>query len=942
MKFVCLLGLSLLTTATSWGAVAIREGDTWRYYKGSSHPPAGWNTVGFNDSSWGGPAASGFGYGDCDDATVFSDMQNNYRSVFIRRQFHVADPAAILHLTLAADYDDGFVAYLNGVEVARRNLPAGTPTNTTLAVTDHEASRGQGASTPNEKEFIALDPALLVTGSNVLAVSGHNVSAGSSDFSLIIELYTNVTLVRGPFLQLPRTNAVTVVWRTDALTDSAVDFGFTPACELGTVSDSTLVREHVIHVNGLLPGTNYHYRVRSAGVTLSGPHVFRTPPVAGDSYRWVIIGDHGQGTTGMTNIANRVNARADFDFLITVGDNIYGQLPCNLDGAPGWYDPFFFWLYGATMARAPIFVTLGNHDTDTANGQWSVDYFHMPTNGPPTEIEKNFSYDYGDAHLLVVDTEPFADNETARMEAIRTWVSNDLAATTQPWKFVFLHRPPYTSVGGHDDQANVKAQLAPLFAHFGVNIVFQGHNHWYERINAINAVHYITSGASGSGLYTPNPRKSYSAVLRNDVFSYTHVEITGTRLKLRQFDAANNQIDEFNLDRGHAFQMDGLLDNAAWLRADNGLKLYAAIRQYYLYVATQDAGEGSDHFIYVHNQTSTNRPANWAKAGTVMQWNCFLADENDGGFHGWFGATEAPRTNFPAYASMTSGLNNNGAAGNGVLEGTVNLLERFGVFPTHLLLQAAAYQTADGGSRVVDVPAGQFLNISTRQLALDLPVAHAGTNQSCEAGMTVILDATGSVAPSGLPLAYRWSQLAGVPVHLVNSNTPVAGFAATTNINDVLTFQLTVHDTRFDSNATVTVTLTQVVDIDGDGLSDAEETSGWDNILTAPNPAGYVTDPTRWDTDGDGQSDGAEALAGTDPNDPNSTLKVTRTDRDGGGFRIEWTAVPGKTYVVEYRDVLTNSWNTLTNIHATTSLTNHLDTAAAGLPQRFYRVRLGP
>ena len=202
--------------------------------------------------------------------------------------------------------------------------------------------------------------------------------------------------------------------------------------------------------------------------------------------------------------------------------------------------------------------------------------------------------------------------------------------------------------------------------------------------------------------------------------------------------------------------------------------------------------------------------------------------------------SEAQRTNFPAFQSMTSGLNNNDPTGNGVLEGTVDILERFGSFPPVLYLQAAAYQTADGGSRVVDAPAGQFLVVNTRDLALDLPVANAGTNYTLEAGLPAVLNGTGSSAPSGLPLAFNWIQIAGDPVALINSNSAAAGFTPLSA--GARTFQLTVSDTRFTSNATVTVTAIAPIDTDGDGLTDQEELTGQDNILTVPIPAA-LTNP---------------------------------------------------------------------------------------------------
>jgi hypothetical protein len=158
----------------------------------------------------------------------------------------------------------------------------------------------------------------------------------------------------------------------------------------------------------------------------------------------------------------------------------------------------------------------------------------------------------------------------------------------------------------------------------------------------------------------------------------------------------------------------------------------------------------------------------------------------------------------------------------------------------------------------------------------------------------------------------------------------------------VLTFLLTVNDTRFDSNATTTVTLTQLVDTDGDGLSDTEETTGLDNVLTAANPNGKITNPSDPDTDHDGASDGDEAVAGTDPTDATSNFRVTSVAVAGGGCTVEWTAVAGKVYELQSRDALTNPWLPLTNISATVSgVTNVVDNPGVAL-ERFYRVRVLP
>ncbi|HVR73571.1 MAG TPA: lamin tail domain-containing protein, partial [Planctomycetota bacterium] len=185
------------------GTKVIQEGDTWAYWKGVQEPSDGtldWSSAGFDDASWPrGP--SGFGYGDGDDATVLDDMEAGngnvgYLSLYIRRTFDVPDPAALGSLSLVVDYDDAFVAYLNGVEAARSPGMAGAgavgePVPFDLLLgdgTNHEASRG--GNNPNPPETFALDDVrgILVPGQNVLAIHGLNSTRDSSDFSLIPEL----------------------------------------------------------------------------------------------------------------------------------------------------------------------------------------------------------------------------------------------------------------------------------------------------------------------------------------------------------------------------------------------------------------------------------------------------------------------------------------------------------------------------------------------------------------------------------------------------------------------------------------------------------------------------------------------------------------------------------------------------------------------------------
>ncbi len=147
-------------------------GETWRYLAGSD-PPAGWMKTEFKDAAWK-LGNAGFGYGDEDDRTKLRDMKGRYRRVYLRRVFDGAAAMNAKQFGIQINYDDGFVAYLNGQEVARRSIKG---SGAKAKVSGHEASG---------HEFVEFEgfEKLLKPDRNLLAIVGHNASLDSGDFTL--------------------------------------------------------------------------------------------------------------------------------------------------------------------------------------------------------------------------------------------------------------------------------------------------------------------------------------------------------------------------------------------------------------------------------------------------------------------------------------------------------------------------------------------------------------------------------------------------------------------------------------------------------------------------------------------------------------------------------------------------------------------------------------
>ncbi len=172
-----------LAVAQQKEVISIELSAEWSYRKGTSAVDKNWNKLNYNDNDWL-KGKAGFGYGDGDDLTELDDMIGNYITVYVRKKFNYSGDFPVNTLLMNIYYDDGFIAYINGQEVARASMPMGKPTHLTRAKNSHEASRIASFDLTQHKH-------LLKTTENVLAIEVHNSSIRSSDLSLNPSLIFN-------------------------------------------------------------------------------------------------------------------------------------------------------------------------------------------------------------------------------------------------------------------------------------------------------------------------------------------------------------------------------------------------------------------------------------------------------------------------------------------------------------------------------------------------------------------------------------------------------------------------------------------------------------------------------------------------------------------------------------------------------------------------------
>ena len=185
----------------------INWGDEWALRLGTSEPPSDWNTIGFDDSQWL-MRPTGIGYGDEDDQTIIQPVI----SFYARKKFTIDNMDQIINLILHIDFDDAFVAYLNGVEIARENIgePGIPPAFNEPAISDEFEAKIYQGGIPDEY-WIDNFYSLLTVGENVLAIEIHNLSMDSSDLTFIpfltLQLNSGQNAEQPPsILNLPASN----------------------------------------------------------------------------------------------------------------------------------------------------------------------------------------------------------------------------------------------------------------------------------------------------------------------------------------------------------------------------------------------------------------------------------------------------------------------------------------------------------------------------------------------------------------------------------------------------------------------------------------------------------------------------------------------------------------------------------------------------------------
>jgi 3',5'-cyclic AMP phosphodiesterase CpdA len=203
-----------------------------------------------------------------------------------------------------------------------------------------------------------------------------------------------------------------------------------------------------------------------------------TVPLKNGSVKFAVIGDTGTGDKHQLAVAKQLTttrAKFPFEFVIMVGDNIYGG------NSAKDFDKKFANPYKALLDDGvKFYAALGNHDDPSER-------YYKPFN---MNGERYYTFKPADGVRF------FALDSTYMDEKQLKWLDEQLATSGSEWKIAFFHHPPYSSGETHGSDETLRTQLEPRFVKAGVNVVLTGHEHFYERIKPQKGIAYFITGSS--------------------------------------------------------------------------------------------------------------------------------------------------------------------------------------------------------------------------------------------------------------------------------------------------------------------------------------------------------------------------------------------------------------------------------------------------------------
>jgi hypothetical protein len=331
-------------------------------------------------------------------------------------------------------------------------------------------------------------------------------------------------------------NQMKVMWHLLENMKSSIEWGTDTSYSLGLFQTSQIDSDHThsFTFENLVPGNTYYYRVSFDGESLTG--TFQAPPPEDETnLKFFAYGDTRSSPAVHNMVSSAIISTYTLDpeyqtFIIHVGDIINDG-----DDVYSWAHELFSPQYDSIrqmMKDLPFQACMGNHE---GSGILFEKYLPYPFANP-----RYYSFDYGPAHVVVVDQ--YTDYRNGSQQY--NWIVQELSSTSKQWKFLVMHEPGW-SAGGHENNVLVQQHLHPLCIEYEVAIVFSGHNHYYSRA-VVDGVHYVTTGGGGAPLRSPETGRE-NIVSTSSSYHFGKIEIVDNALTFNAVKPDGTVIDQFIL-----------------------------------------------------------------------------------------------------------------------------------------------------------------------------------------------------------------------------------------------------------------------------------------------------------------------------------------------------------------------------------------------------------
>jgi hypothetical protein len=262
------------------------------------------------------------------------------------------------------------------------------------------------------------------------------------------------------------------------------------------------------------------------------------------SVKFAAIGDNGTGDRAQYEIAEqmeKLHATFPFDLVIMLGDNMYGgQSPA--DFLKKFEQPYASLLKSGVRFQA----SLGNHDRPS-----NVSYRFYNMDG-----QRYYTFARSNVRFFVLDTTLMDQKQIG-------WIDTALGNAQEEWKICYFHHPLYSNASRHGSSVDLRVLLEPIFVKHGVNVVFAGHDHVYERVAPQKGIYYFVSGAAGQ-LRRGNMRPSeQTAAYFDQDQSFMLVEIAGAEMFFQAVSRTGRIVDAGVIQRQTKSSDNGLAPSGA-------------------------------------------------------------------------------------------------------------------------------------------------------------------------------------------------------------------------------------------------------------------------------------------------------------------------------------------------------------------------------------------